>query len=353
MDEEDRRLLAAALSVVREGQRKLHALSEEARLLHRRRLGEWEECRRSLEELTSLLNSPANLVEVDAQPTANLEARAGLLEHEAELRERHSQLAEKVFRLQRAVRLLNITIRRLETESGRMLQGEGDFHLPHEEEHQTDAHERILEAYEQERIRLAREIHDGPAQIMANAIFEMEFVERVADREPAAIGEQLARLKADMRDGLTEVRRFIFDLRPPALGETGLLEALRGYLEDFEKHFGIAVEVDLPRTRQRLAASKEVALFRIVQEALQNVQKHAAASRITVTGEVSAGLLRLSVADNGRGFALAEVASRRSKNLGLISMRERAELVDAQLEISSAPGAGTRISLAVPLGPED
>lgn len=351
LDEEDQRLLSAAHAAVREGQRKLHALSEEARLSYQQRLGEWDQCRRSLEELTNLLNSRASLVEVDAQPSTNFEARAGLLEHETELRERHSELAEKVYRLQRAMRLLNTTIRRLEKESGRMLQGGDGFYLPTDEEFQADSHERILEAHEQERIRLAREIHDGPAQIMANAIFEMEFVERLADRDPAALGEQLARLKADMRDGLTEVRRFIFDLRPPTLSEVGLLEALGGYLEDFGKHFGITVEVDFPEARQRLAATKEVALFRIVQEALQNVQKHAGASKIVVKGKLSSRLLQLSIEDNGRGFGVAEVASRQSKNLGLISMRERAELIDAQMDITSSPGKGTKISLVVPLGP--
>ncbi len=349
LDEEDKRLLSAAHAVVREGQRKLHALSEEARLRYQQRLGEWEQCRRSLDELTVLLNSQASLVEIDAQPIANLEARAGLLEHETQLREKHSELAERVYRLQRSMRLLNATIRRLEKESGWLLHGE-DGYYPADDELQGDSHERILQAYEQERFRLAREIHDGPAQIMANAIFEMEFVERVADRDPAKLGEQLARLKADMRDGLTEVRRFIFDLRPPSLTERGFFEALRSYLEDFGKHFGIAVEAKLPSTQERLMPTKEVALFRIVQEALQNVQKHGNASKITLRGMLSTSLLQLSVEDNGRGFALADVASRQSKNLGLISMRERADLIDAQLDIISAPGRGTTISVVVGLG---
>lgn len=350
MEEEDQRLLSAAHAVVREGQRKLHALSEEARLLYQQRLREWEQCRHSLEELASLLNSQASLVEADSQPTTNLEARSGLLQLETQLREKHRQMAEDVYQIQRAVRLLNTTVRRLEKESGRLLQGGDGFYLARDEESQADSRERILQAYEQERLRLAREIHDGPAQVLANTIFEMEYVERVADRDPGALRDQLAQLKADMRDGLTEVRRFIFELRPPSLSEVGLFEALQGYLEDFGKHFGLTVEVDLPRTQQRLAATKEVALFRIVQEALQNVQKHAGASKIAVTGKLNSGLLHLSIEDNGRGFALAEVASRQSKNLGLISMRERAELIDAQLEVNSAPGRGTKLVLVVPLG---
>ncbi|MHB0869845.1 MAG: sensor histidine kinase [Chloroflexota bacterium] len=352
MYEEDQKLLAAAHAAVRDAQRKLHGLAEEARLQYQQRVSEWEQCRRSLEELATLLNSQGNLVEVDSQPDTNLQARVGLIEHETQLREKHGELAERVYRLQRSLRLLNTTIRRLEKESGRLLLGgDGLSTSNDDEELPTDSHERILQASEQERIRLAREIHDGPAQIMANAIFEMEFFERLVERDPAAVRDQLAQLKADMRDGLTEVRRFIFDLRPPSLTEEGIFEALRGYLENFEKHFGITVEIELPKGKHRLPGSKEVALFRIVQEALQNVQKHAGASKIAIRGKMTPAVLQLSIEDNGRGFALAEVASRHSRNLGLISMRERAELIDAQLDIVTAPGRGTRISLVVPLGP--
>lgn len=352
VDEEDQRLLAAAHGAVREGQRRLHALSEEARLIYQQRVGEWEQCRRSLEELAPLLNPQTSSLEAVTRAAEGPEAPASLLEDEARLRERHGELTEKVYRLQRAVRLLGTTIRRMEKESARLLQGQdGFFQMREEEELQTDSHDRIIQAHEQERLRLAREIHDGPAQILANAIFELEYFERLVDKDPASVKKQLAQLKTDMREGLTEVRRFIFDLRPPSLSDMDFFAALHRYLENFEKHFGITVEVDLPKTRERLPATKELALFRIVQEALQNVQKHAGASRIALKGKISSAVLQLSIEDNGRGFALTEVASRHSRNFGLMSMRERAELIDAQMEITAAPGQGTRIMLVVPLEP--
>jgi two-component system sensor histidine kinase DegS len=208
---------------------------------------------------------------------------------------------------------------------------------------------RVLHAYEQERMRLAREIHDGPAQVLANAIFELEYVEKLLHKNPEAAEGELAKLKKDIRDGLADVRRFIFDLRPPALGEMGLLLALKRYLADYQQHFGIAVNAEVPDSHVRLSTTKEVAVFRIFQEALQNTKKHAAASTIVVRVNIEIPVLRIDIEDDGRGFDPDEVTSRHTRNLGLTSMRERAELIDARLEIVSSPGRGTKITLIVPL----
>lgn len=229
----------------------------------------------------------------------------------------------------------------------------GDRSLHHQRQIDRDllsgSQDRVVHAYEQERLRLAREIHDGPAQILANAVFELEYFERLLDRNPTAIKDQLLQLKRDLRDGLAEVRRFIFDLRPPSLDEGGLFIALRRYLAEYGRHFGIKVEVSLPDTHEGLSPADEVAVFRIVQEALQNVQRHAMASRVVVKGATECGELHLQVADNGRGFDLEEISERRSRNLGLVSMRERADQLGASLEVVTSPGSGTTIYLGVPL----
>ncbi len=350
LDDDEKRLPAEAHAIVREGQRRLHAVSEEARLLYQQRLGEWEQCRHALEEMAVLLNTQTTELEGGRLAAADLEARAGLLQDESVLREKHGELAERVYRIQRVARLLAASIRQLEKESARLLPGgDGLMQTQGDESAHADSHERIIQAHEQERLRLAREIHDGPAQILANAIFELEYFERLVDKDPSAVKEQFAQLKGDIRDGLAEVRRCIFDLRPPALGDMGLFAALRRYLTDFERHFGIPVETDLPESKMRLPTLQEVTVFRVVQEALQNIQKHACASKVAVKGEMDGAGLKLSIEDNGRGFDLTEVASRHSKNLGLISMRERAGLIDARLHIGTAPGRGTRITLTVPL----
>jgi two-component system sensor histidine kinase DegS len=211
------------------------------------------------------------------------------------------------------------------------------------------SNDRVIHAYEQERLRLAREIHDGPAQILANAIFELEYFEKLLERNPEAVTGQLAQLKKDIRDGLADVRRFIFDLRPPALSEMSLFPALVHYVADYHRQFGIMVDTELQDPEVRLAAAKELAIYRIVQEALQNARKHSAASRIMIKGGTEGRFLHLSIEDNGRGFDPTKLSSRQSRNFGLTSMRERAELIDADLRIESAPGSGTRIILAVPL----
>lgn len=350
MDEKEQRLLAAAHSLLLESQRGLNALSEEARLSYQRRLGEWEQCRHSLEQMAVLLASEAVDADFLHGRQSDLDGQEKLPEDEALLRDRHGELAEKLYRAQCAVRLLGLAIRQVEKASSVLERGGNGFREPPGlEEHQAGSQDRIIQAHEQERLRLAREIHDGPAQVLANAIFEMEYFERLLERDPSSVRAHMAQLKGDMRDGLAEVRRFIFDLRPPALSDLGLFVALRRYAADFEKHFRIPVEVKLPESGERLPAAKEVALFRIVQEALQNVRKHAGASRIALKAEVESTSLRLSIQDNGRGFDLTEVAGRHSNSFGLISMRERAELANAQLQITTAPGQGTTVALLVPL----
>ena len=350
LDEEDQRLLSAADAAVRENQQRLQSLAGEARLQYQRRVAEWEQCRDALDRLSALLK-PQSAGNAPGDQAGEFDsARAALFPEEALLRDRQSGLAERVYRLQRTSRLLGTSIRHLERESIRPLQVGDDFlKLREEEELQAENQDRVLRSYEQERLRLAREIHDGPAQILANAIFELEYFERLLDRDPASVASHLAQLKSDIREGLTEVRRFIFDLRPPALAEMGLFVALRRYLDDFERRFGVAVQSELPEMKARLAPSKEMALFRIAQEALRNIQKHAHASKVVVTGAVEDTCVRLTVEDDGRGFDLGEVASRHSRRYGLISMRERAGLIQAQLHITSTPGGGTRVSVVVPL----
>lgn len=208
---------------------------------------------------------------------------------------------------------------------------------------------RVIHAYEQERLRLAREIHDGPAQILANAIFELEYFERLLDRDPAAVKAQLAQVKQDIRNGLADVRRFIYDLRSPALAEMGLFPALGHYVNDYQKQFGITVHAQLAAPEPHLAASAEVAVFRIVQEALQNVRKHAAASMVTIAGEIQGKTLHLSIQDDGRGFDTSRAKPRDSKNFGLTSMKERADLIGGELIVNSSPGHGTEVTLLVPL----
>jgi len=145
------------------------------------------------------------------------------------------------------------------------------------------------------------------------------------------------------------VRRFIYDLRSPALAEVGLFPAIAHYADDYQKQFGIAVRAQISDNPWRLPASAAVAVFRIVQEALQNVRKHAAASSVGISAEIDGNALRFSIEDDGRGFDVPEVNALQSRNFGLTSMRERADLIGADLQLVSSPGHATRVTLVVPL----
>lgn len=209
---------------------------------------------------------------------------------------------------------------------------------------------RVLDGIEDERQRLYREVHDGPAQVLTNAIFEIEIFERIADRAQADVRAQLlselASLRAQLRDSLENVRGMIFDLRPPALATLGLSEAMRAYGAEFQSRVGLTVEADLRAGPTGLTPEQELAIYRILQEALQNVQKHAHAHTVKVGWRREAGRWSLSVVDDGVGFDLVR-AAKRSKSYGLVTMRERAEVIGGAFEIHSTPGSGTAIVLSV------
>lgn len=213
---------------------------------------------------------------------------------------------------------------------------------------------RVLDSIEAERHRLYREIHDGPAQVLTNAIFEIEFFERIVDRAPpdvrAQLRAELANLHSQLRESLESIRGTIFDLRPPALEQLGLVEAMRAYAADFQNRFGLAVETDFRAGPTGLTDEQELAVYRVLQEALQNVHKHSGARAVRVAWGRSSGRWVLEVTDDGVGFDAARESSK-PRSFGLLVMSERAQVLGGTFVIRSAPGEGTAISLSVPAAP--
>ncbi len=216
----------------------------------------------------------------------------------------------------------------------------------------TDVQMRIVEAQEGERSRLAQEIHDGPAQALSNAIFQVEYIERVLDQEPRMARTELRFLRELLRRELGDVRSFISQLRPPRLLQLGLDGAIMDTVETMAALTGLAIETDLSAPAELLEEAAQTVVLRIVQEALQNVRKHAAATRVRVSTRLEANEWRLEVRDDGRGFDVGAVAARGRRNFGLQFMRERAELIGARFEVRSRPDGGTIVSLAIPIGEE-
>jgi len=215
---------------------------------------------------------------------------------------------------------------------------------------------KIILAQEEERRRIAREIHDGPAQSMANLILRTDIAERMlAKGELGVVKEELADLKQNVRTELEEVRKIIFNLRPMTLDDLGLVPTIRKLTQDYEEKTKIRTKFELRGRERRLASGMEVALFRLVQESLTNVAKHADATHVTVEMAFLAdGAVRVVVADNGVGFDIArwesKVAAGRGASFGLVGMRERVELLEGIFEIESNVNAGTKITIEVPLG---
>jgi two-component system sensor histidine kinase DegS len=197
-------------------------------------------------------------------------------------------------------------------------------------------------------VDLAREVHDGPAQALANAIFGVDFVERVLERDPTEARAELARLRSHLQRDLVDVRGYIDQLRPPRLLELGLEGALRELATALATATGIEVETRLVEPDRLDEGARTIAL-RVAQEALQNVRKHAGARRVTVSSAHDGDAWSLEIADDGSGFDPDEVAGAGSRHYGLGFMRERARLIGGSVTVRSNPGAGTTVRLTIPM----
>lgn len=216
--------------------------------------------------------------------------------------------------------------------------------------------ERVIQAQEEERRRVAREIHDGPAQAMANVVLRAEICEKLFLEGREEVAQELAQLKSLVKGSLTELRRIIFNLRPMALDDLGLVPTLNRYLENLREQEHVPVKLSVSGEGPRLGSTLEVALFRLVQEAVNNARKHSRASEIKVEITfLEESTIEISISDNGIGFDLKELEAEwaQRESFGLMSMKERIELLDGQFEIVSAPGQGTRITARVGYGSHD
>jgi signal transduction histidine kinase len=213
----------------------------------------------------------------------------------------------------------------------------------------ADLNMRIMEAQEAERSRLGQEIHDGPAQALSNAIFQVDYIERVLDADTALAHSELGLLRELLRRELGDVRAFITQLRPPMLDEVGLDGAIAQAVENVRAMAGLAVTTDFGAPSDLLTDGQRTVALRVAQEALQNVRKHAGATVVTVATRLEGADWVLEVRDDGRGFDVSAVAARGRRNFGLQFMRERAELIGARLDVRSRPDGGTVVGLAIPV----
>lgn len=208
---------------------------------------------------------------------------------------------------------------------------------------------RIIQAQEEERRRVAREIHDGPAQAMANVIFLAEVCEKLLEIDSARAKRELHELRQQVRGCLAETRKIIFDLRPMALDDLGLIPTVKRIADMLKERTGIKVNVKLSGTHnQQMPSHVEVGLFRIIQEALNNIEKHSNASEAQVSIDFQPDSIAAVIEDNGNGFEVVKNCVN-SESFGLVGMRERVSLLDGQLEVNSHKGSGTEIAVKIPI----
>lgn len=203
---------------------------------------------------------------------------------------------------------------------------------------------------EEERNALAREVHDGPAQLLASLALGLEQLQGDLPAGEKAAQEAVARLVRDVRLGLQEVRRLIYELRPSPLSGEALGKQIERYVRDLEAAYGTVVELRWAAPPRELTEEEKVAVYRIVQEALRNAHRHARASRIAVEAFTGPTGWTVQVVDNGIGLDV-DLLWQQQDHWGIRGMRERAQLIAAQLRIESRPGEGTAVILHLPVVP--
>ncbi|WP_250008662.1 histidine kinase [Actinoplanes sp. M2I2] len=211
--------------------------------------------------------------------------------------------------------------------------------------HAAHARERLVAAREEERLRIRRDLHDGLAPTLASLGLRLGVLQRILPSDPAAAAELAAELRADVRQATADIRRLVYELRPPMLDELGLVDALRNLRSGDD----LTRTVSAPDPLPALPAAVEVALYRIAAEALHNATRHAGARACAVELVVSPADVTLTVTDDGKGLPADYLAG-----VGHRSMRERSSELGGSLTIGDAPGGGgTRVAVTFARGPHD
>ena len=215
--------------------------------------------------------------------------------------------------------------------------------------------EKIFESIENERRRIGRELHDETSQSLAAALLNLDLAEKGLGETAPVVRDRIAAAKDLVRHGLSQTKLLIHDLRPSMLDDFGLVPALRWFEKTHLGDFGLEIETDLPSDNLRLPSKVETALYRIAQESLGNVARHSGATKARLSLDITPEFVSMVVSDDGRGFDPDDVILDKDGRygVGLLSIKERAELLRGTAHITSAPGKGTQVRVGIPLPSED
>jgi two-component system sensor histidine kinase DegS len=206
--------------------------------------------------------------------------------------------------------------------------------------------EMLVQAQEAERLRLSRQMHDGPAQALSNLILETEIAMRLFDVNKEQAYQELGTLRDSASKTFQQVRDFIFELRPMMLDDLGLIPTLKKYVEAVQDTAGNTIKIGVTGTERRMEPYLEVMIFRAVQELLRNALNHSQANQIIVEMDVGESFVQVMVQDDGQGFEVQELEQ--TPGMGLKLIKERVEMITGDFELTSQIGEGTRILFKVP-----
>ncbi len=284
--------------------------------------GEGRGCRVAVSDITALVEAREEAQRVQALTVANRHLKQEIVHRqavEAELKESQQQ-------------------------QGRLLQESRAM-----QEQLRQLSHGILQAQEEERKRISRELHDDISQTLVNINVQLETLARSTSVDPAAFRARVLRTQRLVEASVETVREFARELRPSMLDDLGLIPALHSYLKDFSLRTGIRARLATFAGVEKLNNMRRTILYRVAQSALTNVARHAEASEVQVSIRSLPDAVRMDIRDNGRSFDVERVMrTKRNRHLGLLGMRERGEMVGGTLTVLSAAGRGTTVRLQIP-----
>lgn len=275
------------------------------------------------------------------------EANAHLNQLNQTLQQRTQDLAASNRELKKEVarrQVVEATLRRSKQKSGRLLEQSKQL-----QEELRLLSRRILLVQEEERKRISRELHDVIAQMLTGINVRLATLKTEATENTRGICRKISRTQQLVEKSVDDVHRFAGELRPAVLDDLGLIPALESFLKKFTKETGLSVSLKSFSGLEKLSNAKCTVLYRVAQEALSNVARHAKASRVVVSFERLPNVVCMKIKDNGKSVKTEQMwPTRKGRHLGLLGMRERVEMVGGKFSIESPPGKGTTIQALIP-----
>ena len=333
---------------------------------------EYEQTQKELREMELLIQQSSSEVEKLAQRNAQINNKVRMMEGNLEtmprqdiqeiykaaqdaqnrlfmMRGQVEQLQGKQQYLERYAATLNKVIQGYHEDAGTSKPGAGAGMGPNGGSGSQIMN--IINAQENEKLGLSKDLHDGPAQALTNLILQAEICERLFDNDPGRAKTELTNLKESVNSTFRKIREYIFELRPMILDDLGLAPTLKQHVQDYENKHNITAKLTMLSPEQRLPPHIEVTMFRVIQALLKNSAEHANATNVEVALDIQPESVAATVRDDGSGFNVEQTLAdaQEMKKMGLISIQERLTMLGGDMTIDSGLGDGTTVSVRLPL----